>query len=186
MSKQWQTKQQCLMWYGTQESYLQYIHIKLNDQYKQTDVYLLKSIFTSTCIDYSMYFNVFKLSSCFHFHSIHPLCCLHKRTVRLMLKSCVENVIPMCVVTFTGVCEKKINYLLWESEQSKTEVQRGAHLVSCASSSVNRRSVTLVTLVTFKTLPGWPRNTYVVPSFSTLHLFWCRHTLLHDSSEMCG
>lgn len=48
------------MWYGTQESYLQYIHIKLNDQYKQTDVYLLKSIFTSTCIDYSMYFNVFK------------------------------------------------------------------------------------------------------------------------------
>lgn len=100
MSKQWQTKQQCLMWYGTQESYLQYIHIKLNDQYKQTDVYLLKSIFTSTCIDYSMYFNVFKLSSCFHFHTIHPLCCLHKRTVRLMLKSCVENVIPMFVVTF--------------------------------------------------------------------------------------
>lgn len=80
--------------------------IKLNDQYKQTDVYLLKSIFTSTCIDYSMYFDVFKLSSCFHFHTIHPLCCLHKRTVRLMLKSCVENVIPMCVVAFTGVCEK--------------------------------------------------------------------------------
>lgn len=73
---------------------------------KQTDVYLLKSIFTSTCIDYSMYFDVFKLSSCFHFHTIHPLCCLHKWTVRLILKSCVENVIPMFVVTFTGVCEK--------------------------------------------------------------------------------